>query len=203
MAEEIKNLNKIILGTDAQNTVDEVEKLPQPVKDWLVSLALAYIVMDLNRRLGLENNLDKFGVIPDLLLDVATKKTTPNEMINKISQYLDIDPVKATSIAKEIKEKMLRPIEATLRRELGVDINMIDFAQPTAAPAPKPAAPVAPVFQMPRPTSPPPSALPGGGGPPVPPVPPAPKPVQPVETKIPINVIKEGDGKDSWLNKLK
>ncbi len=193
---------------DKSQNID-IDSLPQSINDWLVSVPLTYLIIDLNKRLGVYNNAFKMGAIPDFVVDIVTKRMPPQELAKKLEERLQVPSNQALSVAREIKEKILRPIEVALRKELGVDINAIDFIQPgQTMPATPP--PTTPAFQVPpRPIAPPTQVFQSPSKPTPPTSPtaspsttPTPNP-QPLETKIPINVIKDENKSDSWLNRLK
>ncbi|MEK7640894.1 MAG: hypothetical protein AAB389_02770 [Patescibacteria group bacterium] len=223
MTEDIKSINKPT--TPAPPAQDWLEIMPANIREWLGSNALLYLIINLNKRLGLEGI--KSAVVPDLILQVAIKELRPKDLPEKLSKGLGVSGDVAFNITKEIEEKMLRPIEVPLRNELGIDIKEI-----YAAPTPKlPPPSISPLPGSRNSTE---QALRGAeesnfhlpGKPPKPlPPPPIPVPVVPVnppainEVPVKINVQPvrppqsekpspspasgQPFGSDSWINKLK
>ncbi|MEK7654084.1 MAG: hypothetical protein AAB345_02265, partial [Patescibacteria group bacterium] len=126
MTEDIKSINKPT--TPAPPAQDWLEIMPANIREWLGSNALLYLIINLNKRLGLEGI--KSAVVPDLILQVAIKELRPKDLPEKLSKGLGVSGDVAFNITKEIEEKMLRPIEVPLRNELGIDIKEI-YAAPT------------------------------------------------------------------------
>ena len=115
-----------------------LDNLPTVIGDWLGSAPLTYLIMDMNQRLGFDGI--KIGIIPDLIMDLVERIISPEEFIPNLSKEMDVDLATATSMAHEIEEKMLRPIELPLRKEGGVDIKRIFWTQEpsTKQPSSKP-----------------------------------------------------------------
>lgn len=128
-----------------KKTITDFRELPDPVKGWLSSTQITYLVSDLNRRLGFSEE-EKMVVIPTLILRLAISDMSPEMFVSELSRLLDISPSAAKALAQEIEEKMLRPIELVLRNELGIDVKLIHFAKEASMeqPATMPAAPTAP-----------------------------------------------------------
>lgn len=103
---------------------DKFKTLPDPVKDWLASTQITYLVSDLNRRLGF-SEAEKMTVIPTLILRLAISAVDPENFISELGKLLDLSPSASKALAQEIEEKMLRPIEVALRNEVGIDIKLI------------------------------------------------------------------------------
>jgi len=100
-----------------------IETLSQSIKEWLGSKSLTYMIINLNQRLGLRGV--KMGIIPDIILDLVEKKLKPQDALERVGDDLDVGPSKASAIVKEIEETMLRPIDLSLRRDLGIDVSLI------------------------------------------------------------------------------
>lgn len=184
-----KNLQSKI-GTAQEE--DWLETMPEAIGNWLGSSELTYLIINLNRRLGLGGV--KIRIIPELILKLYFKKIAPENLAENVAKQLGVSKDIAQTIAKEMEEKMLRPIELPLRRGLGIDIKKIYLPGPITTP-PAPQQSPAPIFQAP----PTPSQQPIANSQ----TPEKPPSSKPTETKIPITVIKEEPGNDSWLNKLK
>ncbi|KKK56701.1 hypothetical protein LCGC14_3061880, partial [marine sediment metagenome] len=92
-----------------QNTLQEV---PEDIRSWISSEKTTYFMMELNEKLGLRE--ERVRIIPRLLLRLEVKDLHAAEFVDAISQELTIGPEKAKSIAIELKENILKPIEASL-----------------------------------------------------------------------------------------
>ncbi|MEK7590342.1 MAG: hypothetical protein AAB454_01375, partial [Patescibacteria group bacterium] len=108
-------------------TILTIETIPQSIRDWLASNVATYIVIELNNRLGFKDL--KRQVIPSLIFWLVTREITPEDFITQLSQELKISTSSAKNIAAEIVEKLLRPIERSLRTEMDVDISKILTAE--------------------------------------------------------------------------
>lgn len=182
-----------------------IDTLPEKIGDWLGSDSITYLIIDLNKRLGLKGVA--IGIVPDIIIDLVAKKLPPGELIPRIGRDLNVDLHIALTVAQEIEERMLRPIEAQLRTELGIDIKLAYWTQgatkikteseiiptqpiipaPPLPPLPKPPAspsldgPISPVYQIPKESIPPvvrPAPVP-------PPIPSRPTPLPPTPPKPP------------------
>ncbi len=191
MADELKN-----------SATDWLETMPEAIQDWLGSAALTYLIMDLNRRLGLDGV--KISTIPYLIFRIANKELTPGKLIESLSKELLLDQLRAAAVAKEIEEKMLRPIEVPLRKESGVDIKMIYLGAQLPN---RPTSPLNPPVYRPTPSIPIPPPIP-----PRPVTPPQPAENAPGASDIPVKINVQPAQKpeshsifdsDSWVNKLK
>lgn len=217
MNEDLKSLQQK-QQSQGTGTADWLETMPEPIREWLGSESLLYLIIDLNKRLGFEGI--KSAVVPDLLLQIALREVSPKDIASKLAKALSVGPDMAFKITKEIEEKMLRPIEVPLRKDLDVDIKEIYTQGPVGAPATPTIKPPVPMYRPQPPIAPP--TLPIPSRPPVvqaspEPVRPAPtatpKPATPInppsanEVPVKINVTKPGNpnpfGDDSWINKLK
>jgi hypothetical protein len=190
MAEELKN----------QKTPIKVDDLPEPIYDWAVSRVLTGMIRDLNKRLGLDGI--KGGIIPDLIGDILIRALPPEKLLSKLAEYLELDQVKAAGVAREIEEKMLRPIEVPLRRDLGVDIKMV-YVGVAQAPSKAPAPTTQQTQTISTAPSMPPIYRPATPTPPIPPRPPVPPANIPVKINVPKQAGDQPFGTDSWVNKLK
>lgn len=104
------------------------DSLPQSIKDWVSSMQATYLIMDMNKRLGLKG--DKASVIPSLVFRLITQSIDPLDFINELSYELNISFQVAKSITQDIETNLLKPIEAELKKDVGVDVKLIYFAQP-------------------------------------------------------------------------
>ena len=119
--------------------------VPEEIRSWIGSEKITYFLMRLNDQLGLKD--ERARIIPRLLLRLEVKDVHPAGFTDALSQELQIGPGAAKSIAAELVENALKPIEPALA-EWGADIDLIDIAgagplttmvRPT--PETKPAAP--------------------------------------------------------------
>lgn len=208
MTDEIKTTRNQPTPTDSDYAW--LENMPDAIRDWLGSSELTFLIMGLSRRLGFDGI--KVSVVPNLILQVVLKELSPEKLAESLGKKLGLDSAGSAAVAKEVEEKMLRPIENQLRRDLGVDIKMIYAGIQSTQPRPSnPPAPAAQPIYRPAP--------PVGGPPiyrPAPPAPPAPiTPSAPKEIPVKINVqpVRQAQGEkppadqpfgpDSWVNKVK
>jgi hypothetical protein len=136
------------------------DSLPDHVKDWLSSTQATHLVMEINGRLGLKD--EKETIIPGLIFRLVTQNIEPLDFINELSHELGVSFQTAKSIAQDIEEKVLKPIENELRRDVGVDVKLIYFGQPSPRPTAVPTVPAKPTTPapIPPPISPAPAATP-------------------------------------------
>lgn len=185
--------------------------LPKEIRNWLASETATYIIIDINKRLGLKGEQQK--VIASLVSKLVTQDLEPQNFIPELAKSLNMSFASAKVIAQETIEKILKNIERPLRT-LGIEISKIQLgaevgtpyipqvqAQP---PAPLPPPPAPPARGEVRPVEtrrPPVSQPPTGEQPyiiykerpelretpaPVPPVPKKPEPLKPPEIKVPV-----------------
>src|SRR3989344_4563299 len=117
--------------SDPQTIRANYLNLPKPVKEWLSSETAAYLVGEINDRLGLDE--EKSAVIPNLILRLVTQDLEAVNFINEISEELGINWQAAKAVAEDIEKKILKPIENDLRREVGIDLKLIYFGKPRTA----------------------------------------------------------------------
>src|SRR3989338_4391191 len=101
--------------SDPQTIRANYLNLPKPVKEWLSSETAAYLIGEINDRLGLDE--EKSAVIPNLVLRLVTQDLDTTNFINEISGKLDVNWQTAKAIAEDIEKKVLRPIENDLIRQ--------------------------------------------------------------------------------------
>ncbi len=208
------------MATIQQPTIRQTfEKLPTKIREWLTSEEATYIIIELNRRLGLEGIL--IEVVPNTITRLVTKDLNPQNFVDDLSNGLDVDWPTARGVAEEIERRILRPVEVPLRNEVGIDIKAIFLAKPPASPIISSATPIRPTIQTNNPASPtmppaPPIYRPASQIPTPPPIPPKPAtPPAPTEIPVKINVQpvrpaqgenppgRQPFGADSWVNKVK
>lgn len=160
--------------------------LPEDVRDWLTSEQATYLVIDINKRLDLFG--EDLKTIPNLITRLAVKDLDPKNLAVALKKELDVDFEQAKALAREIEEKILRPVAIPLKQANGVDVRDIYLGKQELAPeeelgipliAPEVASPktrvVSDVRREPAPAPPPPP-------PPVPSTPPA-APAEPSKEK--------------------
>lgn len=117
--------------TNPQITRNKYLNLPKPIKEWLASETISYLIGEINDRLGLdEENEEKYTLIPNLILRLAIQDLDPTDFIGEISDGLGVNWQTAKAIAGDVEKKVLRPIENDLRKELGIDLKLIYFGKP-------------------------------------------------------------------------
>ena len=106
------------------------QSLPEHIRDWISSDTVTFSISETNSRLGLKEWRRR--IIPELVLRLIVQDLDPVDFINEISRGLQISFQTAKSIAEEIENKVLKPIETELRRDVGVDVKLIYFGKPQA-----------------------------------------------------------------------
>ena len=112
----------------ALKTKNDFRELPEPVKLWLSSSSLTFLVETINKRLGFKDE-GKMRVIPSAVLRLVLGNLAPEDFINDLAVKLGISFSSVKMLAHEIEEKLLKPIEIPLRTELGIDIAIIHLAE--------------------------------------------------------------------------
>jgi len=126
-----------------EQTSTDTTILPRSIRSWIGSDKVVNAIDKLNRILGLQE--ERARIIPRLILRISTRDLHPAEFTEALSRELQIGLGAAKTIAAELKENILNPIEAALD-EWGVDINLIDTEgalpeMPKPKPEPKPPLP--------------------------------------------------------------
>lgn len=109
-----------------ERVIKNFSDLPENIREWLASTRLTYIVIDMNRRLGIRE--EREIIIPQLINDLVFGEVEPRRFINELSSRLNLSPSSAKIITKEIEEKILHPIEPGLK-ELGIDVGLLHFPE--------------------------------------------------------------------------
>lgn len=130
-----------------------IQSLPEHIWDWLTSDAATLSITEINNRLGFKS--ERRRIIPSLILKLITQSLDPMDFINELSHELNISFQAAKAISEEIESRILKPIEAELRRDVGVDVKLIYFGKP----GPRAVAPT-PTPETPAPIPSPPTAIP-------------------------------------------
>lgn len=107
-----------------KETVDILQKVPEEIRDWFGSEKVTRLIMEINRMFGLKD--ERTSVIPWLLYLLEIKELPAYDFIDFLALKLKTTPQKALIIAKEIKEKILLPIQGRLI-SWGIDPDLIDL----------------------------------------------------------------------------
>lgn len=183
------------------------EKLPEKVRVWLTSEEATFIIIDLNRRLGLDGIL--IEIIPDAITRLVIGKLKPENFTEEVASDLEINLSLAQGITQEIERRILRPVEKELLLEAGIDVKMLFMSKPSPIIAPsrppvqptqmatsaKPATPSStngsPFVYTPNQTPPiPPKPI----IPPIQPMPPTPQAPRDIPVKINVQPIRQAQG---------
>src|SRR3989344_4939539 len=106
------------------------QSLPDNIKEWLGDENVALEISEINNKLSINLLDDRSGVIPHLILRLCVQDIEPRNFINELSHSLNISFESAKTLTKEIEEKILKPIEAPLKIDVGVDLKLLYFANP-------------------------------------------------------------------------
>ena len=90
------------------------EDLPQGIRDWDSSLSATYLILEINKRLGVQE--EKEDVISRLIYKLLVKEIKPENFINELSKELEINFQTAKSISEDIISKVLNPIDIDVNR---------------------------------------------------------------------------------------
>lgn len=122
-------------------------ELPEKIRDWLTSERATYAVVEINKKLEIFG--EALRVIPGLITRLVVKQLEPKDFAGELSEKLGLSNAEAAETAREIFEKILKPIDLQLK-EVGVFSGLI-FARTTQTPPPPPttSAPTTPTFQTP------------------------------------------------------
>ncbi|MDD5547933.1 MAG: hypothetical protein PHN74_03535 [Candidatus Pacebacteria bacterium] len=105
------------------------ESLPEPIREWLSSEATILGVSEINKRLGFKD--EKKRIIPRLVLRLTTQDLDPMDFINELSYELNISFQNAKTVTQEIEEKIFKPIESELKKDLNLDFKLVYFGNPS------------------------------------------------------------------------
>ncbi len=97
--------------------------LPSDIKDWLFSEKVTYSVAELNTRLNIKG--ERAGVVAKLVARLVVQDLDTRDFVNELAIELNVSNSAAKAITKEVEEKVLHPIEASLRANLGIDVAML------------------------------------------------------------------------------
>ena len=110
--------------------------LPQSIREWLIDENTALFVDEINNKLGFNDFSDsRSEIVPHLILRLCVQNLEPRNFINELSHELNISFDSAKILTQEIEEKILKPIEAPLKIDVGVDLKLLYFANPTLRPS--------------------------------------------------------------------
>jgi hypothetical protein len=102
--------------------VEAFNKMPKPIRDWLLSDETSNLIAEINKRIETEEIMSV--VIPKIVGLISIGELPPENLALEISNYFTLSEDEMGYIVKEIKEKIFRPIAADLLK-IGVDINKI------------------------------------------------------------------------------
>ncbi len=106
------------------------QSLPESVQQWLNDENVILMIDEINQKLNLSIEDETAEIIPNLILRLCVQDLSPRDFINELSHYLDISFESAKTLTKEIEEKILKPIEAPLKIDVGVDLKLLYFVRP-------------------------------------------------------------------------
>lgn len=111
------------------------QSLPESIREWLADENVALFIDEINTKLGNDITDLKSEIIPRLILRFCVQDLEPRDFINELSHQLNISFDSAKTLTKEIEEKILKPIEAPLKIDVGVDLKLLYFANPQMTPS--------------------------------------------------------------------
>ncbi len=107
------------------------ERLPFGIQQLLTSPQTVDAITEINdSRVSPEND----GVIPRLLLRLMLKKIYPQNFIAELRSNLNVDGETARLIARDLVKSILGPAKETIKRELEIDIGLIELGGEEAIP---------------------------------------------------------------------
>lgn len=105
-----------------QELLKLVQSVPQEIRNWIGSEKTTYLIGDINRRLGFEE--ENLRIIPRLILRLEVRNLLPQNFAAELNKELNKPIAELKPIIEEIKENILQPIENELFK-WGVDIRLI------------------------------------------------------------------------------
>lgn len=102
------------------------QQIPKNILEYFGSESIQAIIGEINEQAEIYTP----SFVPALIYDLVSKNIPAHDFINELAKTLDISPKRATSITKEIKEKVLEP-ERKVLFLWGVnisDINVLNAA---------------------------------------------------------------------------
>ena len=114
----------------------DYKSLPQKIQDWLGSDTLTYLMMDLSDRFHLKPEQE--SVIPIAIFNLATGKIKPQDFKKSVAEGLNLSPETLVAAIRMAKERALKPIQFSLMRDVGIDIDLIDTGGEARSPMPPP-----------------------------------------------------------------
>src|SRR3989344_9372644 len=115
------------------------QSLQEHLRDWLASDVVMFSIGEINNRLWFKD--EKRKIIPALVLRLFIQDLEPIDFINELSHELAISFEAAKSITQDIEAKVLKPVASELRREVGVDTQLLYFGKPGPRTTKEPEAP--------------------------------------------------------------
>jgi hypothetical protein len=160
-----------------QLTPDQIreafQKLPRPVRAYLVSTKLYDLAQDFGKKYGL--HVDTLGALSQSVTNMLLGFLTPAQFQAEL-HGIGIPDAAAASIISDLNEKVFKPLQEEMR---SAPTEEADEEEPAPEPAPvfRPAPSTPQISSAPAPLMPPPSVtLPGTGTPVPPPIAPPPSP---------------------------
>lgn len=101
--------------------MEQEKEIPQTIQEHLGSPKTTLIIQSINKRV----DIARINIIPSVIKKLIIKEITPKELVKKVSEYTRFGEERSFAITKEIKEKILKPIEYALLN-WGIDIKDID-----------------------------------------------------------------------------
>ena len=111
------------------------QSLPESIQKWLSDENVVLIISEINQKLSLAIDDERAEIIPHLILRLCVQDLEPRNFINELSHELNISFDSAKILTQEIEERILKPIEAPLKIDVGVDLKLLYFANPTLRPS--------------------------------------------------------------------
>jgi len=112
---------------DAQILRAKIQAVPQKVREWFSSEAVATQIGTISQHFGIIDENQR-RIIPRLLLRLEIQDIEPDYFSGELSQELKIDRDRAMTITAEIKRIILSPIKKELS-DSGVDMSLLDQFQ--------------------------------------------------------------------------
>lgn len=101
--------------------MDNSNEIPQTIQEHLGSPKTAIVLESINERA----EIARIGTISKIIRALIMREIAPKEFVQKISDALKFNHELCLSVANEVKEKILKPIEYALLN-YGIDVKEID-----------------------------------------------------------------------------
>ncbi len=107
-----------------------IQSLPEEIKEWLSSERVILILETMYKNFNIQE--DKARTVSDYIARLAIQDLDPRDFVNEVSHELNISFDSAQHLTKEIEERIFEPIATQLKRDVGVDVKLLYFGQPSA-----------------------------------------------------------------------